>query len=166
MLQFDFEVDGKRHLAVSEEDLKLLYPKKAKVLWAAKIAEHQSSEGRKAIRRAITKEVAGTDSLLGTTADGAQFAVAALLVDVIALDQARTFAEYKAARLSLMGELTGKDRETGKAVNVPALAQSVFDKIKSGEVMLTAGLKGVPGVLAEVMERSTKVAAIIAGGAR
>lgn len=132
-------------------------------LWEEGSAVNDGLKARSKIRTKIKNTVADPESLLGTTADGAQLAVAALLVDVVALDSAKTFAEYKAARLSLMADLVGKDRVTGEPVNVAALAQGVLTKIKSGDVMLTAVIKGVPAVLAEVMERSTKVVAIISG---
>lgn len=134
-----------------------------KEIWEKGLIAAAALEGRKNKRFKIKRNVGDTDSLLGTTADGSQLAVAAMLVDIVALDEAKTFAEYKAAKLALMTQLVGKDRATGKAVNVADLSRDVLEKIKSGEILLTAVLKGVPAVLAETMSKSTQVVKIIAG---
>ena len=145
-----------------DQEAVLAMPDGAKI-WEEGLALNAGIKVRTKIRADIKNKVGDPESLLGTTADGAQLAVAGLLVDIIALDSAKTFAEYKAAKMGLISELVGTDKATNKPVNVVALAQGVIAGIKSGEVKLTAVLKGVPGVLAEIMERSTKVFTILDG---
>lgn len=146
--------------------INVLFGDKADAVWKKGLAEKAAMKHRNQIRADIKNKVADPESLLGTTADGAQLAVAALLVDVVSLADAKSFAEYKAARLALMSELVGIDHQTGKPVNVTDLAKGLLAQIKSGDVRLTAVIKGVPAVLAEVMERSSKVVAILSGASK
>lgn len=158
MLQFDFEVDGKRHLAVTEEDLKSLYPKEAAALWAEKLAAHQLTEGRKAIRRAITKNVGDTEAILGTTADVTQLNAAAVLALISAFKTGDSFSKFRATFMATIETLV----PPSDGADVYAQAQQFLAGVQSGEIVLTAALKGLPEVIGEMAGRSTGVAAILA----
>lgn len=145
-----------------EEAAVLAMPDGANI-WAQGLAAKAALLGRDVVRNKIKNEVADTQSILGTTADGAQLAVTMALIDIVALDAEDSFAAYKATKTAILEQVFGTDPTTGGTIDLPVFAQSVLDKIASQEVMLTGVVKGVPGVLDEVMDRSTKVVAILAG---
>ncbi len=116
---------------------------------------------RTQIRQTIKREVGDTASILGTTADGAQLAVAVALADIVALAGASSYTAYKTAKLEILSALAGVDHDTGVAVDVAGLAQDLITKIQSGEIKLTATLKGLVPTLTEIMNRATGVADIM-----
>lgn len=103
------------------------------------------------IREVIAENVGDTASLLGTVADASGVLVAVALSDIVALSTATDFAKYKKARLDALKALSGD-------ADILAIAGEALDKIKSGDVLLTASLKGLEATIAETLERSTGVA--------
>ncbi|MCF6221632.1 MAG: hypothetical protein L3J65_11015 [Robiginitomaculum sp.] len=113
------------------------------------------------VRPKIRDRVGDTASLLGTSADAAQLAVVFMLVDIVTLENTTTYANYKAMKLQMLGTLAGVDHITGDPVDVPALAQHLITKLQSGEIQLTASIKGLANTLDEIMGRATGVAIIL-----
>lgn len=106
------------------------------------------------IREVIAENVGDTESLLGTVADASGVLVAVALSDIVALSTATDFAKYKKARLDALKELSGD-------ADIVAIAGEALGKIKSGEVILTASLKGLEETIAETLERSTGVVQVM-----
>ncbi len=130
-------------------------------LVAEALARKAKQDAVNIIRPKIRDRVGDTASLLGTTADAAQLSVAFALADIVAMETTTTFAAYKTAKMTLLGALAGVDHVTGNPVDVPTLAQDLITKIQSGEIKLTASLKGLVPALEEIMGRSTGVADIM-----
>jgi hypothetical protein len=140
-------------------------PAEADAAWAAALAAHTQEQGKIAVRAAIKNAVGDTASLLGTTADAAQLTVAAILADIVAISTTTTFSAYKTAKMDLLAALAGNDHATGNPVDITVMAQTIIGQIQTGDVKLTAIVKGVPGVLDEVFTRATGVADILIAAA-
>ena len=95
-------------------------------------------------RHRITTQVADTTSLLGTASDGAQFVIKAHFELLLALSQAKSLEDVRAATQPHLAQ-----------------AESFLSKVESGEVVLTSDLKTEDVVLEEIADRATKVSAIL-----
>lgn len=118
----------------------------------AELAKLDALKKRMAVRGAIKRTIGDTESLLGTIADGQGILVAVALSDIVAFSTATDFASYKKKRIDALKALSGGD------VDLQMIATDALAKIQSGEVILTASLKGLEATLAETLERSTGVA--------
>ncbi len=111
------------------------------------------------LRRHIAKNVADTESLLGTVSDATGLLIAIALADVVALSSNTSFADYRKAKLDTLKLLAGD-------ADIAALAGGALQQIQSGDVVLTASLKGLENVITESLSRSTAVATILAQDAQ
>ena len=98
-----------------------------------------------ALRDNIVAKVGDTDSLLGTTNDGIQLLLHAFAQLTVGLHQAGSLAQV---------------REAAEPFN--ELATQFLAKVDSGEVRLPCIDKGRESVMAEIEQRATKVADILA----
>lgn len=117
----------------------------------AELTKLDALKKRLVVRGAIKRDVGDTASLLGTVADGQSILVAVALSDMVALSTATDFAKYKKARLDALKALSGD-------ADLLAIAGEALAKIQSGDVILTASLKGLEATISETLERSTGVA--------
>lgn len=122
-------------------------------LTAAKIA------GRDKVREAIKKNVGDTDAILGTTADVTQLNAAAILALIVSYKTGDTYSKQRKAFMETIEALVPA---TGGGADVYAQAQQFLGGVQSGDIILTAALKGLPEVIGEMAGRSTGVAAILA----
>jgi len=123
-----------------------------------KIKEDPKENLRTEIAKATQRD---TMSFLGVQADIAGLLVAVQLADMVALDaaskaekadKADTFIDTKKAILQSLSPNT----------NLTEIAAGFLEKIKSGEVVLTASLKGLENVVEEALVDSTIVSKILA----
>lgn len=110
---------------------------------------------RNTLRSTIGKEVGDAESLLGTVSDAVGLLTVIALADIAALGASNDFASYKKKKLDTLKALAGD-------VDLAALAGAALGKVQSGDVILTASLKGLPAVLDETLSRSTAVSTILA----
>ena len=115
-------------------------------------------EGRERVRSAIARDVGDTASRLGTVSDATGLLIAIALAEVVALSSNTGFADYRRAKLATLGLLAGDE-------DIAAVAGAALTKIKDGDAVLTAGLKGLDNVIAEILAGSTAVAAILSRAA-
>jgi len=101
------------------------------------------------IRQKIAQTAGDTESLLGTTADGTQLALYMLAELLDAINTAQTLGELKTA---IQPQLP--------------LAQQYLQEVASGAVVPTFTVKGVEAVVADVKDRSTKVATVLKDAAK
>jgi|GEM_PF-1481551 len=106
------------------------------------------------MRREIETKAGDALSLLGSLSDIADLFLMHTIADVIAISE-HPENDAQRRRLEIMQSLAGDH-------DVVALAQSTLARIQSGEVMLTADLKGLTSVLDEVLDRSTQTAEVLA----
>lgn len=121
------------------------------------LAEQEANSkllARATVRAKIDKKVGDTASLVGTVADGAGLLIAIALADVVALSSNTTFAAYRTAKLDTLKALAGD-------ADIAVLASAALAQIQSGDMVLTASLKGLESVINESLTRSTAVAAIL-----
>ena len=119
-------------------------------------AEQFLADAKKsAIRQHIGKNVADTQSLLGTVSDASGVLVAMAFADIVALENNTTFANYRTAKLAAYAALAGD-------ADIVALATAALASIQNGDAKLTASLKGIENVITETLARSTAVATILA----
>ena len=111
-------------------------------------------EPRAIIRTEIERKVGDDKSLLGTLSDVSGALLAVLAVRVVCLAD---YASNEAQRQEL-AMLQG----IARGVDIVAACRDFLAQIEAGEIVLTASLKGVDGVLAEAAERSTKTATVLA----
>jgi len=105
------------------------------------------------IRAQIEARAGDTLSLLGTQADVLGIVLMHTLADVIATSE-NPSNEGQRRRLEIMQTLAGD-------ADIAALAQAALAKVTSGEVVLTASLKGLEGVIDETFARSTETAQVL-----
>ena len=98
-----------------------------------------------ALRKSIVAKAGDTDSLLGTTNDGVQLLLHSFAQLTVGLNQANTLAQV---------------REAAEPFN--EMAAQLLAKVESGEVRLPYIDKGRDSVMAEIQQRATKVANILA----
>jgi len=120
----------------------------------AELATLTKAHERHQLRRTIATQVGDAESLLGTVSDASGILVAMAFADIVALSTNTSFADYKKAKLDVYKTLAG-------GADIATLAGQALASIQSGEVKLTASLKGLENVIAEVLARSTGVATII-----
>lgn len=121
--------------------------------------ETQKSIGiRNKIRNAIYTDVADSDSILGTVADASQMLTLAELIDLIALDQASSFAEYKQIRMAMIADISGGDSEA----LITDVKQFMAD-VQSGEIIMPFLAKEgkATAVFKDIGERATGVAHVL-----
>lgn len=121
-------------------------------------AKEASTQTRDAVRRSIYSEVADSDSMFGTVADASQMLVLASLADLVALESASTFEEYRQARLGLLAGMSG-----GDASSLIASAKDFLAKVETGEIKMPFLAKDgqATGVFEDVAVRATGVANVL-----
>ena len=97
------------------------------------------------LRTQIHSKVADVESLLGTTSDGVQLLLVAFSQLVVALNNANSLADVRAA-----------------AAPYHDLASGFLAKVESGEVKLPYQSKGLDTVVGEIENRATAVAKVLA----
>lgn len=102
--------------------------------------EYTPAEQRQIIRARINKDAGDTESLLGTTADGAQLAIYGLAAICAKLASANSLAEVREA-----------------VEPFAQLSAGFLAKVESGEVVLPFMLKGLDATVAEIETRATAV---------
>lgn len=122
------------------------------------VAVEQSAQSRNAVRKSIYKNVADSDSMLGTVADAAQMQTLGMLAELVSLDSASSFEEYKAARISALAGMSG-----GDASNLIASAKDFLAKVETGEILIPFLAKEgqASGVFEDVAVRATGVANVL-----
>ena len=108
------------------------------------------------IRSSIAKQVGDTPKILGITADATSIVVFGMLNRIHALSNTKIADLSKAEK----AELDGVRAMMGD-VDLKALTGNALAKIQSGEVVLTASIKGVGVVLDEVLSASTAVSGVL-----
>ena len=127
-------------------------------LWADGLALKAKTAGRDRVRKTITRDVADPQAILGTTADVTQLNAAAVLALISAFKQGDTFPKFRAAFMGTIEGLVPSVEGTG---DVYVQAQTFLAGVQSGEIILTAAMKGLPEVIGEMAGRSTGVANIL-----
>lgn len=148
--------DGKLRnlLAVRKEHLEHL-PDSARAAWdEAEAAENKRLATLK-IRQVIAKKVGDQQTILGTTADGAQLSVVLLMVLTKAFSEADSFKALKSGFIEGISNIVGPDVDPGE------LASGFLSQLASGDIKLTASVKGLEATLTEIFTRSTGVANIL-----
>lgn len=110
----------------------------------------------KATRSEIAASVGDTQSIVGSLADTISLLVAATAADIVALEENTTFAAYRTQKLETLHALAGED------ANIAQLMNSLLTGIQSGDIILTAKVKGLENVMNDVTTRSTKAARVLA----
>jgi len=123
-----------------------------------KIKEDPKENLRTEIAQATGRD---TLSFLGIQADVAGLLVAIQLADMVALDAASKAdkADKAAAFIDTKKAIL---QSLSPDANLTEIAAGFLEKIKSGEVVLTASLKGLENVVAEALTDSTIVSKILA----
>lgn len=122
------------------------------------LVEAGKSSDTKSVRSLIYNKVADPESILGTVADASQMLVLGQLVDLIALDSASSFEDYKTIKMQQLAGLSG-----GDASNLVASAKDFLNKIETGDIKMPFLAKEgqATGVFADVAVRATGVADIL-----
>lgn len=138
-MNFDITHDGRTTLNVDRETaVKLGYPTDA-----IEAAENEMLQkaARETVRQNIFARAGDRDSILGTTADGAQLLLYGFASLVAALNKANSLADVREA-----------------AAPFADLATSFLAKVESGDVKLPFQAKGMENVVADIETRATAVA--------
>ena len=111
------------------------------------------------VKRLLIAEMAGdTQSLLGTTSDAVQVMVAMQCIHVIALKNAKTFAEYNAVYQAELDRLSeSSDSLTIFADKCASFLQSIVDKKITFTYMAKYSVDRIASVLQDVAMRATAV---------
>ncbi|RVU83836.1 hypothetical protein EOL70_13490 [Leucothrix sargassi] len=122
------------------------------------VSKQSSIDSVNKIRSAIYTDVADSDSMLGTVADASQMLVLGELVDLISLDEATSFEEYKQIKMNLLAGMSG-----GDASDLIASAKSFLAKVETGEIKMPFLAKEgqATGVFEDVAVRATGVANVL-----
>lgn len=128
-------------------------------LWDAGQTDNLKRQTRDTIRRHIDREVGDTQTILGATADVAQLSAAALLALLVAMEANTSFAQVRTQFLSTVEALLPTDEG---APTIYDHATAFLQGLQSGDVKLTAALKGFDNVIAELGQSSTAVTTILA----
>jgi len=128
-------------------------------IWQAGIEAKANREKRKKIKENIKKNVGDADAILGTTNDVTQLAAVGLLILISAAGKGNTFQAY---RKVLIDRVEGFIPSTAEGVTIFDQADRFLQQIQSGDIVLTAGIKGFANVLLDLAQRSTSTAAILA----
>ncbi|WP_282093025.1 hypothetical protein [Epibacterium ulvae] len=134
------------------------YPAGSEITATPEAVERGIARAFKAdLRSKIQNKAGDALSLLGSLSDIADLFLMHTIADVIAISE-HSENDAQRRRLEIMQSLAGDH-------DVVALAQSTLARIQSGEVMLTADLKGLTSVLDEVLDRSTETAKVLSDAA-
>lgn len=106
--------------------------------------ELSKNESRSIIRTGIYKEAGDIPSLVGTVSDVTQLLLYEYSKLIIALSNAKDFADVRAAAQSFI-----------------VIATSFIEKVSTGETKLTCQTKGQGTVISEVEQRSTAVSNVL-----
>lgn len=158
-MRLTIEIDGNTHFNVTEEEATALNKKTGAAVWRAALAAHDDLQSRDKVRAAIKNQVGDTDAILGTTADVTQLNAAAVLALIAAFKTGDTFPKFRGAFMQTIEALVPA---TDGGADVYAQAQQFLAGVQSGDIILTAALKGLPEVIGEMAGRSTGVATILA----
>ena len=132
------------------------------VLIAQGEARKAAIEAKAKIRTAIEKTVGDQAAILGTTADVTQLNAAAILAKIVAYKDGDTYAKHRQIFMQTIEALV--PAEDGEP-DVYEQAAAFLAGVQSGEIILTASLKGLPVVIGEMAGRSTGVAQILVAAA-
>lgn len=149
-------IEGER-VPTTKEWVREHYPKDADGIIAAAESAEKAMRVQKSIREAISNQVADTESILGTTADVTQLNAAAVLALIAAFKVGDTFPKFRGAFMGTIEALV----PPADGADVYAQAGAFLAAVQSGEVILTAALKGLPTVINEMGARSTGVAQVL-----
>ena len=123
--------------------------------WLAERIAQSQREARAArlggIRERVNREIGDSETRMGRLATLASILLPIALVDVALLDAEDP---KDAAKLQLLEGLAG-------GADIRAKAAELLDQIQSGELVLTAAAYDLGAVLTEILEDSTKAAAIL-----
>jgi len=139
---FTIEENGRKTVNVDRERAEELGYSEASI-YAAE-ASATAIMQRNNLRAGIDAAAGDIPSLLGTTADGAQLVIYHLAVLATELSTAQSLAEVRSA-----------------AAPFATLTAAFLEKIESGEIKLTALLKGEGNVIAEIESRATAVSEVL-----
>lgn len=117
---------------------------------------------RSKIRNTIEKNVGDQASILGTTADVTQLNAAAILALIAAFKSGDTFPKFRA---QFMGIIEALVPPTEDGADVYAQAGQFLAGVQSGDIILTAALKGLTAVINDMATRSTGVAQVLMAAA-
>lgn len=117
-------------------------------------ANTKNPEPRQVVRNEIEQAVGDTPSLVGTLADAMGIVLIHALADVVSIST-NPGNDAQRERLEIMNSFAG-------GADIAAIAQDALAKIASGEVVLTASLKGLEGVVNDTLTRSTETAQVLA----
>jgi len=154
----DIYIGGRFFGNMEEGDVLARFPDNGPLMWAKALADFNSAKSKKVIRDAIRNEVGDTEAILGTTADVTQLNAAAVLALISAFKTGDTFPKFRAA---FMGTIEALVPATDGGADVYAQAQEFLGGVQSGEIILTAALKGLQEVIGEMAGRSTGVASVL-----
>jgi len=140
------------------ESVSKLHGKDADKIFSEGLARKAGIAKRDKIRAAITKNVGDPQAILGTTADVTQLNAAAVLALISAFKTGDTFSKFRGTFMATIEALV----PPADGADVYTQAQQFLAGVQSGDIVLTAALKGLPEVLGEMAGRSTGVAAILA----
>lgn len=157
-MELEVEYGGKSFVAMTPDQLTSQGVPRTVIDEA--ILKKENVENRNRIRSAITRDVGDIPSLLGTVSDASGILIALGLSRVAALASAKQadLSVVEKAELATIKAVAG-DADIGK-VAADALAQ-----LQSGEVILTASLKGINGVIEDAFIRSTGVVNVLKASA-
>jgi len=117
-------------------------------------ANMDSPDARSVVRHEIENQVGDDKSLLGTLSDVSGVLMAAHAARVIALAD-HDSNEAQRQELDLLKQLAGE-------VDLVVLCRQFITDVQAGTIKLTASVKGMDAVVAEVAERSTLTADVLA----
>jgi len=117
--------------------------------------EYTPAETKLRLRKSIKDAVGDEESQIGVLADVSALTLVHLLADIVSI--AGSDDPVHMTRLEIMQGMAG-------GVDIVALAQNAIEMINTGEVEITAALKGVDGVLMDCLVASTSVAGILSAG--
>jgi len=120
-----------------------------------KIKEDPKENVRAEIAKKTNRD---TLSFVGSQADLVGLLTAIQFVDTFALKNSDSFDDFKKNKMDILQSLSPD-------TDLVEIATTNLDKIKGGEAILTASVKGVENVVAEALGDSTIVAKILASAA-
>lgn len=150
------EING---VMFDREAVDKMFKKDAAKIWAKGRKAMLQKEGKAAVRMAIKKKVGDTEAILGTTADVTQLNAAAVLAFISAMKTGDSFAKFRA---QFMGTIEALVPAKSDEPDVYAQAAQFLALVQSGDIILTAAMKGLPEVMSEMATRSTGVATVLA----
>lgn len=156
---FTVTVDDKTYEARSEAWIIETFKDRAPAIIANAKAALVADAGRAAIRDVIEKKVGDTSSILGTTADVTQLNAAAILAFILSLKTSENYEDFQKTFLGTIENLIPPAGDG--APDIYQQAQAFLAAIETGDIILTAALKGAGTVINEMATRSNGVAQIL-----